>query len=307
MAAQNKLFQRLIWLVDTVYSAGHISREEIDRRWSNSSYNDMHESQYGERNFHRHRETISELFGIDIVCNHYTKQYSIASLGAAESKGVRSWLVNTFAIQNMVNLAGDMKDRIIFEYIPEGSRYLSAIVSAMKENRKLQVTYQRFDRPEPHTFLLAPYCLKVFKQRWYMIGKPDDHPEERTPRVYALDRVKEITPSTEQFRLPKTFDAEHFFDNYFGVDRRQSEVQQVRIKTDANTADFIRTLPLHSSQVEVERTEDHSIFSYHIVTTYDFIQELRSHGSYLEVLEPAHLRELFHQDSLLLADLYEKK
>lgn len=307
MAAQNKLFQRLVWLVDIVYSAGHISREEIDRRWAHSSYNDMHESQYGERNFHRHRETISELFGIDIVCNRYTKEYSISSLGAAESNGVRAWLVNTFAIQNMVNLAGDMKDRIMFEQIPEGSRYLSAIVSAMKENRKLQVTYQGFDRPEPHTFMLAPYCLKVFKQRWYMIGKPDDHPEENTPRVYALDRVKEIVKLEEAFKLPKSFDAEHFFDGCFGVDRSKPIVQHVRIKTGAKTANFIRTLPLHASQVEVERTDDYSIFSYHIATTYDFIQELRSHGPYLEVLEPADLRELFRQDVGYLSEIYNKK
>ena len=27
MAAQNKLFQRLIWLVDTIYSAGKITRD----------------------------------------------------------------------------------------------------------------------------------------------------------------------------------------------------------------------------------------------------------------------------------------
>ncbi len=306
MAAQNKLFQRLIWLVDTVYSAGHISREEIDRRWANSTYNDMHESQYGERNFHRHRETISELFGIDIVCNRYTKEYSIGSLGAAESKGVRAWLVNTFAIQNMVNLAGDMKDRILFEQIPEGSRYLSAIVSAMKENRKLQVTYQGFDRPEPHTFLLAPYCLKVFKQRWYMIGKPDDHPEEKHPRVYALDRVKAIEASEVAFKLPKSFDAEHFFDGCFGVDRSKHNVERVLIKTGAATANFIRTLPIHSSQVELERTEEYSLFSYRVSPTYDFIQELRKHGPYLEVLEPADLRDLFRQDTRYLSEMYEK-
>jgi len=63
MAAQSKLFQRLIWLVDTIYSAGHISRDEIDRRWSSARYNDMHETEYGERNFHRHREAIAALFG----------------------------------------------------------------------------------------------------------------------------------------------------------------------------------------------------------------------------------------------------
>ena len=40
MAAQNKLFQRYIWLVNTIYSAGEIAREEIARRWVGSSYDD---------------------------------------------------------------------------------------------------------------------------------------------------------------------------------------------------------------------------------------------------------------------------
>ncbi len=32
MGAQNKLFHRMIWLIDTVYSAGHIKMAEIDRK-----------------------------------------------------------------------------------------------------------------------------------------------------------------------------------------------------------------------------------------------------------------------------------
>ncbi len=38
MTAQSKLFQRLIWLVDTIYSAGHIKMAEIDRKWARSAY-----------------------------------------------------------------------------------------------------------------------------------------------------------------------------------------------------------------------------------------------------------------------------
>ena len=56
MAAQNKLFKRLIWLVDTIYSAGKITSDEIDCRWANSAYNDDHDTEYGERNFHRHKD-----------------------------------------------------------------------------------------------------------------------------------------------------------------------------------------------------------------------------------------------------------
>ena len=304
MAAQNKLFQRLIWLVDTIYSAGKITRDEIDRRWVHSAYNDSHDEAYGERNFHRHRDAVLELFGIEIVCNRKTKEYSLASLGDANGCGVRSWLIDTFAINNMVNLAGDMQDRILFERIPAGTRYLSSIVSAMKENRKLMVTYQRFDRQEPHMFLLIPYCLKVFKQRWYLVGKPDDHPEEKEPRVYSLDRVHDIAITDKEGRAPSNFNPEAFFENQFGVDRRISQPEKIRIRVKATAANYLRTLPLHDSQIEVEHTNDYSIFTFYIAPTYDFVQELRKHGSNLEVLEPEHLREAFKQESACLAKMY---
>ena len=304
MAAQNKLFQRLIWLVDTIYSAGHITREEIDRRWANSGYNDEHASRYGERNFHRHKDTIYEMFGIEIVCNRSTKEYSLASLGDMENGGIRSWLIDTFAINNMVNLAGDMKKRILFEPIPEGTRFLSPIVSAMREGRQLFVTYQRFEKPLPHSFLLAPYCLKVFKQRWYLVGKPEDHPEEDSPRIYALDRMKDICATDKPFHMPKDFNPSRFFAAQFGVDRSVTHAERVLIKVTAATSNYIRTLPIHGSQVELERNEQYSIFCFRIAPTYDFIQELRKHGATLEVLEPAYLREEFRQESTRLGLLY---
>lgn len=306
MAAQSKLFQRLIWLVDTIYSAGHISRDEIDRRWSSARYNDMHETEYGERNFHRHRETIQEMFGIDIVCNRTTKEYSIQGLDEANGAGMRSWLMNTFAINNMVNLGGGMEERILFETIPEGTRYLSTIVNAMRDGKQLYISYQNFVRPEPHSFLLAPYCLKLSKRRWYVIGKPDDHPEEADPRVYSLDRVKELTATDKTFKMPKDFKASKFFANQFGVDRRITEAERIKVKMSAYDANYMRTLPIHGSQFELERNDEYSIFGFYVAPTYDFIQELRKFGSTLEVLEPAHLRDEFKEESEKLAKMYEK-
>ncbi len=306
MAAQSKLFQRLIWLVDTIYSAGHISRDEIDRRWSVSHYNDMHETSYGERNFHRHRETITELFGIEIVCNRATKEYSIEGLDNVGGKKVRSWLINTFAINNMVNLAGGMKDRIIFEAIPEGTRFLSTIVTAMKDEKKLYVAYQGFSRSEPHAFLLAPFCLKVFKQRWYLVGKPDDHPEEAEPRVYALDRMVEMQGTDAPFRLPKDFKASLFFKGQYGVDRRIREEQKIVVRVTDYDANFLRTLPIHDSQIEMKQEDGYTYFSYYVAPTYDFIIELRKFGSTMEVIEPLSLREQFRQEAEKLYHLYNE-
>ena len=116
MSAQNKLFQRLFWLVDTIYSAGPISRDELDRRWARSACNDAHESRYPERTFHRHRETIFEMLGIEIVCDHTTREYTLNFLDDVTTNGVRQMLLDSLALNNTVNLAGELRDHSIFSF-----------------------------------------------------------------------------------------------------------------------------------------------------------------------------------------------
>ena len=304
MAAQNKLFQRLIWLADTVYSAKHITMDEIDSRWSKSPYNNDHESRYGKRNFSRHKDTIAELFGIEIVCDRSTNTYSINDVSRASGSDVRAWIINTFALNNLTNISAGMRERVIFEEIPEGMRYLSIIINAMKDNRKLVMSYQGFKRTEPHTFLLDPYCLKVFKQRWYLVGKPEDHPEEKEPRVYALDRVKDLAVTDKPFHLPAAFKPATFFENQFGIDRSKTKAEKIRVKVSAYDANFLISLPLHASQRVVESNDEYTVFEYRLAPTYDFIMELRKFGSKMEVLAPESLREEFAREARQLSKLY---
>lgn len=304
MAAQIKLFKQLLWLVDTIYSEGEITRDEIERKWVKSASNDDKIDEYGERNFHRHRSAVYELFGIEIVYDRETKKYSLKRDDNGIYSPLRSWMIDMFAINNVAKMAQNMHDVILPENIPAGTQFLSKIVVALREKRKLQITYKRFDRAEPHTFLLDPYCMKVFHQRWYLIGKPDDHPEETEPRVYALDRVRDINMTTIRSVVPKQFKATDFFKNQFGVDRTTTTVEHVVIKVQASAANYFRTLPKHHSQTEIEHTEEYSIFAYDIALTYDFIQELRKHGSFLEVLEPSSLRNQFIEESRKMVQIY---
>lgn len=56
---------------------------------------------------------------------------------------------------------------------------------------------------------------------------------------------------------------------------------------------FSRSMPIfrHHSQKEIERNREYSIFEYLIRPTYDFRQEILSHGAEMEVLSPKWLRE----------------
>ena len=59
------LFNRYVWLVDTIYRAGRISFEEINDRWKHSSLNDTEED-LPLKTFHNHKNAIQQMFDINI-------------------------------------------------------------------------------------------------------------------------------------------------------------------------------------------------------------------------------------------------
>lgn len=285
--AATELFNRYIWLVDLIYRTGSITREEINRRWSRSRYNISGEDKIPERTFHRHKDAIKELFDIDIVCDRSAgKVYRIENSEDMEHGGVRTWLLNTFAINNLINESHHLKHRILFEEIPSGQRFLTPLIEAMNDSVTVNLTYQSFSYDHPFTFEIEPLCVKVFKQRWYVLGRSVT---DGKVRIYGLDRVHGAEVTDHTFRLPKGFDAESYFRDGIGIIigfGDHEEPQPVEVKVGDYQQDYFRTLPLHHTQEETFRCDDYSIFTFYVRPTFDFVQELLKYGSAIEVLRP---------------------
>lgn len=305
MPKQNSsvLFNRYIWLIDLIYSAGYITREEIDRRWSRASLNFDHESMIPERTFHRYKDAIQEMFQIDIRYNK-SRGYYIENTEDIQRDELRQWLIGTFAVENLIGESSELRRRILLEDIPSGQRHLTPIIEAMRDGIKIRIMYQSFHSAEPSTFILAPYCVRVFRQRWYVLGTSEKGKELR---LYSLDRILNTERTTTPFVLPPNFDAEAFFANGYGVtvDERKPEI--VRISVDAYQANYLRSLPIHPSQEETERNNDYSVFQFFIVPTYEFIKELLSYGETLEVLSPKWLRKEMKQEARTMNEIYNRQ
>lgn len=299
---QAHLFQRYIWLVNTISSLGQITKEELDSRWSRSSINEEHESEYPRRTFYRHREEIAELFGVDIAFRKRDNAYYIVHSEDIHSDDLRRWLMNNFAINNALTESQSLRSRILAEQIPEGHHYLPTIIEAMRNSHVLLIEHGRFGQ-QTKCFMLEPYCLKVFKQRWYVYGRPSNHPEER--RIYALDRIIRIEETEATFTLPATFDAEQEFSNYYGV-FTDKQAEHVRIRVNKQGVPFLRSLPIHHSQREVLTCDAYSEFEFYIAPTFDFIQQLRTYGAQLVVLTPAWLHDNMRHEAELLLEQYNE-
>ena len=279
------LINRYVWFVTTIYNRGPITLEEIQHRF---------ESHFGrgeelsERQFHRYTDAVEELFDIEIKYSRSQRGYVVADREGIDNMGMRRWLVQTFSVNNILHESQELKNRILLENVPSGQQHLTTIVDAMREGVALSMTYHSFHREEPSTFEVEPYCVKLFEQRWYMLGKSEGYDELR---LYALDRIKALEPTERKFKLPKKFDAEKFFEDYYGIiiSDEDFDVGPVALKVDSWQSKYIRTLPLHHTQVEVERNEEYSIFEYRLCPTFDFRQKILSMGCSGSVLAPTDL------------------
>lgn len=290
-----------LWLMDAIAS-GHLTREDIDRRWSRCRYNDDHEDQFPERRFHRYRHELEEIFDIDIKCNRSRGcVYYIENKDDIGGDLGRKWLLNAMSVHSMLDQAQDMSENILYEDIPLGTQYLTSIVDAIRTRTKLKVTYHNFIRNEIYDFYLAPYCLKAFKQRWYVAGCPSTHPTET--RVYALDRILGMEFTNDEFKYPKDFDSHHFFAPYYGV-FRNAKPTKVIIEANDKSTQYLRLLPLHASQKEIKQIEDFTYFEYDIAPTFDFIQELRTHGTDIRIVEPEALVKVFKKEARKAYEMY---
>ncbi|MFI3164615.1 MAG: WYL domain-containing protein [Bacillota bacterium] len=229
------------------------------------------------------------MFDINIECDKRAGYlYYIENSDDMERGGVRQWLVNTFAVNNLINESHKLKSRILFEEIPSGQSYLTQIIEAMRDGITLEMTYHSFWRNHSSTFVIEPYCVKVFKQRWYVVAHSvyDD-----TVRIYGLDRIQEMRPSEDTYDLPEDFEAKEYFSKSFGVIVSDDyDAETVRIKVYDKQAAYLRSLPLHHSQVETQTESEYSVFELYVKPTYDLKQEILSQGAAVEVLSPQWFR-----------------
>lgn len=292
-------FNRYVWLIDVIQRHGYITFSDISDLWQISSLNEDG-APLPERTFFNHRDAIQDIFGIefrfDKTLGYYLENRDL------RVEGIRDWLLTSLSVNNLINESAEMRDRVLFEHIPSGHVFLQSIIVAMKEGAVLEMSYQKFSDAQARTFDVEPYCLKVYKQRWYMVGKPTEYSK---PLVFALDRVRQLQQTRKSFKLPADFDAAAYFVNCFGIVHDESVPgQTVRLKVWDRQRQYFRTLPLHPSQQEVQVEADWSLFEYFLVPTWDLEQELLQYNDQVEVIEPQSLRNAMIEHAWNLLHLY---
>ena len=105
------LIGRYIWEISELRRSRHgLTLNELNERWERSSLYDGRE--IIRKTWYSHREQIASQFGIIIECDKRTNRYYIAYEDTIGRPDIQNWLLNSFAVGNMLMQGKDLKGRI---------------------------------------------------------------------------------------------------------------------------------------------------------------------------------------------------
>ena len=282
-----QLLKRYMWLIDTLRNGERLTYEEISDKWNNSSVNDAHVD-LTKRTFYNHCKAIEREFGIYIECQRGRglNRYFISNPEALEDNSLVKWTVDNFSIGEILMDNRTISDKILLEDVPSGYQWLEVILRALKQNLEMELFYENFVGRKFHG-IIQPLCVKLFKRRWYVLAETTVG-----KRIFSLDRINKLNLTSNKFEYPNNFIPIDYFRDIFGImGVVERKVEDIIIRTYQELPNYLRSLPIHQSQKEIQKCDNFTDFSLRLVITFDFIQELLLHRDQLEVIAPESLRD----------------
>lgn len=286
--------RKYLWILTKLRLHKSLTLEQIGRMWVDDQVNNGEE--LTNRTFHKYLRDIEDLFDVNIVntrCGDYS--YSIEGLESLKNDEFRSWLLDSYAVVDQLQVDKRLRGRVFFEDIPSGQQWLTVFLEAIRQNKTTTITYQRYVYGHENTYDIEPYALKLFNRRWYVIARNpylSDKEKNDVIRIYGLDRMKEVVITSKCFLEPEPGVIENMFQDCYGILADENvPAERVVIKAWSPQYKYIRSLPLHKSQREIDHDDDESVtFEYYVRPTFDFLQELLAQTDSIEVLEPQSVR-----------------
>ncbi len=237
------------------------------------------ETGYNRKTFVKDLPLIREIMDIDIYsrnCGKNVWRYGISRSTIDQQERVKMLGILVANILESLFLKDfrELGDKIQPIIIPRGHEFLHTIGTALRDNRILSCTYQKFSDTKAYECTLRPYALKAFEGRWYLLALKNN---ERDFKHFSLDRIQRLDLTNKTF-CPVSFSTETFYASYFGIFCDQKlKPRRILIRTDENTAHYFRTLPLHQSQQELEPQDATYRFRLRMCVTPDFEMEMRKY------------------------------
>ncbi len=270
------------WIIIRKLRKGPATLKEIRETLSRESELQDRDYTVSRKTFQRDIADISQIHNIEIEYNVYEKKYAITFDQKAEMTERMFEAYDTF---NALNITDRLSNHIYFESRrPQGTENLYGLLHAIKNKLQISFTYQKFVDEEKSIRKCEPYALKEFRCRWYVIARDMG---DKKVKSFAMDRLSRLDITQKKFQLPNDFDVDEHYRYSFGIiSPNGDKPQEVILSFRPLQGKYIKSLPLHASQVILIDDKKELRVKLRLFVTYDFVMELLSFGDNVKVIAP---------------------
>lgn len=247
---------------------------------------------FSDRTFHRDKKEIRNIFGIDIEYSKRNKGYFISQDETQNMNFER--MLEAFDMFNSLNMANDLTPFIHLEKRrPQGTENLYGLLHAIRNRLQIKFTYHKFWEEGSSERIAAPYALKEFKNRWYVLAKDS---KDNNIKSFALDRLTNLDFTNQYYQYPDNYDVEQHYRYCFGIiSPDDEEPQDIILSFDPYQGKYIKTLPLHETQQVLVDNDKELRIKLRLCIAHDLVMELLSFGDNMKVIEPESLADEIKQ------------
>ena len=296
--------KKCLYLIDLLSRRGSMNLKEINEHFK---YSSIYDGEIIPRTFARYKDFIELNFPCRIEYNASTREYCLKrDTLYGEDESLYNYLLSAFHIESMTELAVKHRDKVKLLMPPTGVENVQMVLEAIDQSKGLLCDYFSFNKKTKKEHRLIPYFLKTWEQRWYLVAEPDTRHHGQS--VFALERLENIVLTEHEMQPSSNISVQDYFKGSFGINHSDEQVPvTIRIRVYGTQADYVRALPIHESQREIERTDEWTDFEMDLVPCYNFYQQLLWHREKLEVLTPSSVRDELHAIARQILANYEKK
>lgn len=167
----------------------------------------------------------------------------------------------------------------------KGIEHLKSILFAIKKRRKISFTHYNYWTGKQKQYLINPYLLKEYQNRWYVVGKIDSEQY----RTFGIDRIENLEIKIEVFKLLKTEDPSRLFENIIGLTYSDRKIEDVVLSFNPTQGKYIKTLPFHKSQQVMKDDKTALVISLQVIPNIELQQKLLMLGDGVKVIKPKWL------------------
>lgn len=222
------------------------------------------------------------------------------------------------------NMDDGMNHKIISfssnEYL-KNKELLGWFFSAIANNKVVSLVYIKFNSSDPVHFVVYPYHLKQYNDRWYLIcnhNGTDEYPYNPDFLMnLPLDRIESYKEVAGIDYVDCPIDIAERYQDIVGITyHADREMQKILFCVAPETSPYVDTKPLHNSQIKLMQSEQEKMRQQYpkfkdwtfytiecIPDDYELPRLLMSCGSKLVVISPTALKsQIINTLTLMLSN-----